>query len=194
MQGPSSPSEFVLGSAAAWGHVELTPRWSCPHSAQLLGSTLASAQMSLSVQQKVPELTLQHGWNVFPVAWRLEQLGQTEAERGGQVGQVWSCYWRQQLRWTRPLFLPLSPIHSDPGHSSTCLCSHLRWPRSPFPCLCLLSTNSRPGYLLPSPKEESPLTRVILIVLSVYLRIHSDWENLQGWALRPQGADEVWGS
>lgn len=36
------------------------------------------------MRQKVPELIFQHGWNVFPVAWRCG--GQTEAERGGQDG------------------------------------------------------------------------------------------------------------
>lgn len=64
--------------------MKLTPRLSCPHSAQLPGSTPASAQTSLSVQHQVPELVLQHGWNVYPVARRFG--GQTEAERGSQDG------------------------------------------------------------------------------------------------------------
>ena len=44
------------------------------------------------------------------------------------------------------------------------------------------------------PEEESSHTKVILILFSVYLRIHSDPANLLGQALRPPGANGIWGN
>lgn len=101
---------------------ELTPRPTCPRSAQQLGSTPAPgcADDPVSVPTSA-RADLQRGWNVFPVAWRFG--GQTKAERGGQDrwgGGAGGCCRRQQLQLTSPPFLLLSPIHAAPGHPVTC--------------------------------------------------------------------------
>lgn len=76
-----------------------------------------------------------------------------------------------------PYFLlPLSPIFAGPAHPLPicvpCLLPHV--PNDP----CLLQRRSQP-----------PFTKVILILSSVCLRVHSDSVNVQGWALRSPGAN-----
>ena len=144
----------------------MTPRLTCPRSAQQLGSTPASGctddPVSVATSARAD---LQHGCNVFPVAWRFG--GQTKAERGGQDrwgGGTGGCCRGRQLQLTSPPFLLPSPIHAAPGHPVTC--PHPPSLLAPV-TLYLPVSNSCPGYHLPSPKEEeSSLTKVILSLLS----------------------------
>lgn len=152
----------------------MTPCLTCPHSAQLPGSTLTRTTTPTWLE------CVRCGLEI----WR--------PDRGRKRWPSWPG-WELLLEATaHPQFLPLSPSTLTLATLPPACVPIFAGPAHPLPASVPLPTNPCPGYL--QKRKSHHLTTVILILLSVNLRINSDFVDLQGWALGPQGANEVWGS